>query len=286
MFRNKRKIKSVIKPRLGQHFLLDETTLNKIVDAAEVARSDVVLEIGPGKGSLTGKLAMRCRKVIAVELDRQLVQLLRVKLKHFRNLTVIQDDILAFSAHGLHIAGYKVVGNIPYYISGKILRAFTENKNRPKMAVFLVQKEVAERVCSCPGKMSILAVAVQIFGEPEIIAYVPREKFTPAPAVDSAILRIRMKPYSAIEQAFGKFDYKGRLKTSTEEINKINQDFFHLVKIGFASPRKQIHNNLRNGFHLDQVETGMWLKAAGIKRAARPQELSVEEWIRLLEVLQ
>lgn len=274
--------RAVSKPPLGQHFLFDEKILNKIVDAAEVSRRDVVLEIGAGTGSLTQKLLMRARKVIAVELDKRLAQPLREKFGAYRNIEIIQKNILQIPNSRFEIP-FKVVGNIPYYISGKILRKFTENKNRPELLVLLLQKEVVERVCACLGKMSILAVAVQTFGKPEIVDYVPKEKFEPPPEVDSAILRIRMYKYSKLEKAFGDFDYKGRLETEDKEIEKIQEDFFCLVKVGFSAPRKQIHNNLQNGYHLSQKEVDDWLSRAKIQKKVRAQELGVGDWISLLE---
>ncbi len=274
----------VIKPKLGQHFLFDETILNKIVDAGEVRRSDVVLEIGPGKGNLTQKLAMRARKVVAVELDKNLACELKYRLQPFRAVVVIQDDIIKFSIANFKFANdYKVIGNIPFYITGKILRKFTASKKRPKMMVLLVQKEVGQRVCARPGKMSILAVAVQVFGAPEIVDYISRDKFSPPPEVDSAILRIRMYPRSLLARELHWYNRRGFLRVTAEEMDQQEAEFFRLIKIGFSSPRKQIHNNLKNGYHLSQEETDEWLARAGIKRTARPQELSVEEWIRLLD---
>jgi len=280
----KSKTKFAIKPRLGQHFLFDEITLNKIVDAAEARRSDVILEIGPGTGSLTQKLAIRCRKVIAVELDRALCFSLQKKMVPFQNVKILRSDILKFSVFNFKYGDdYKVVGNIPYYITGKIIRKFTANKKRPKMMVLTVQKEVAERVCSRPGKMNILAVSVQIFGAPEIAAYVDREKFDPPPKVDSAILRIRMFKKSILSRELGWFDRRGKPKISPAEMDEAEENFFHLLKIGFSSPRKQIHNNLKNGFILSAGEADDWLKAAGIKKTARAQELGVEDWIELVK---
>lgn len=272
-----------MKPRLGQHFLFDERILNKIVDAAEVGRKDVVLEIGAGQGSLTQKLAMRARRVIAVEIDPTLVRKLKKKFRDYRNLEILKKDILKITSYELPVTSYKVIGNIPYYISGKILRKFTQNKNRPQVMVLLVQKEVAERVCARPGKMSILAVAVQTFGKPEIIDYVPREKFKPSPEVDSAILRIKMYRYSKLEETFGEFDYRGRLKTSEDQMAGIQKDFFHLVKVGFSSPRKQIHNNLKAGYNLSQKEVEAWLERGEVRKEARAQELGVEDWIELFK---
>lgn len=278
------------KPRLGQHFLFDEKILNKIVDAGQVSRSDVLIEIGPGTGNLTQKLAMRARKVIAVELDRHLACELKNRLRHFRNLEIINDDILKFfkisserERIGKLLGDYKVIGNIPYYISGKILRLFTENKKRPKIMVLTVQKEVAERICAKPGKMSILAVAVQTFGQPQIVDLVSRDKFSPPPEVDSAILKIEMLKHSRLAQALGWYGRRGRPTVTAQEMVEQETDYFRLVKIGFSARRKQIHNNLRNGYHLEPTEAEAWLARAEIKREARPQELGVADWVRLLE---
>lgn len=271
------------KPPLGQHFLYDEKILNKIVDAAEVCRRDVVLEIGAGTGSLTQKLLLRARKVIAVELDKGLVAELKRKFKVYRNLEVIQKDILKIAHYPLRITDYKVVGNIPYYITGKIIRKFLQNKNRPQTMVLLVQKEVAERICAQAGKMSILAVAVQTFGQPEIVDYVGREKFSPPPEVDSAILRIKMFPRSQLAKHLEWFGRRGKPRLSPAEMEEQEQAFFRLIKIGFSSRRKQIHNNLKNGYHLTQEEVEKWLQMAGIKKTARAQELGIGDWIRLVQ---
>ncbi|MDD5626734.1 MAG: 16S rRNA (adenine(1518)-N(6)/adenine(1519)-N(6))-dimethyltransferase RsmA [Patescibacteria group bacterium] len=280
---NSRKQKT-IKPKLGQHFLFDETILNKIVDAGEVRRSDVILEIGPGKGDLTQKLAMRARKVVAVELDRDLARELERKFKPFRAVVIVPDDIIKFSIFNFKFAkDYKVIGNIPFYITGKILRKFTASKKRPKMMVLLVQKEVAKRVCARPGKMSVLTVAVQTFGSPEIVDYVSRDKFSPPPEVDSAILRIRMYPHSELARELHWYNRRGFLRVTAEEMDNKEAEFFRLIKIGFASPRKQIHNNLKNGYLLTDEEVTSWLKAAGVKRTARAQELGVVDWINLLK---
>lgn len=278
------------KPPLGQHFLFDEKYLNKIVDIAQVSRSDVIVEIGPGKGSLTQKLAMRARKVIAFEFDRVLAIKVKGKLKHCRNLEVINADILRFfeivqKSPRLKkiLEDYKVIGNIPYYITGKILRLFTQNKKRPKMIALLVQKEVGERVCAKPGKMSILSVAVQTFGQPRIVGYVPREVFSPPPDVDSAILRIDIYKRSKLANELGWFGKRGHLKITAQEMDEQEEAYFRLIKIGFSAPRKQIHNNLCNGFHLSPKEVDAWLSHAEIKKTSRPQELGVEDWISLFE---
>lgn len=270
------------RPKLAQHFLFDEKILNKIVDAAEVCRRDVVLEIGAGTGSLTQKLLLRARKVIAVELDQRLAAELKRKFKVYRNLEIIQNDILQIPNSRFPIP-FKVVGNIPYYISGKILRKFTENKNRPKLLVLLVQKEVAERICAQAGKMSILAVAIQTFGQPEIVDYVPRQKFSPPPEVDSAILKIKIFPRSQLAKHLEWFGRRGKPRLSPAEMEEQEQEFFRLVKIGFAARRKQIHHNLSNGYHLTKEKVEKWLQMAGIKKTARAQELEVSDWIRLLE---
>jgi len=269
------------KKSLGQHFLFDEKVLNKVVDAARICRKDVVLEIGPGTGSLTQKLLMRARKVIAVEIDPNLVRKLKTKFRQYRNLEIIQANILSYKLQG---TGYKLVGNIPYYISGKILRKFTSQiKSKPSFIVLLVQKEVGERVCASPGKMSTLSVAVQVFGQPEIIEYVPREKFEPPPEVDSAILKITMFKRSLLARQLGWFGRRGRPMISPQEMDNQEEEFFRLVKIGFSARRKQLHNNLQSSYHLTQKEAGDWLSRVEINPKIRAQELKVEDWIRLLK---
>ncbi|MBI4049346.1 MAG: ribosomal RNA small subunit methyltransferase A, partial [Candidatus Doudnabacteria bacterium] len=256
---------SGLKPRhyLGQNFLVDEEVLGEILDAAELTKSDTVLEVGPGIGTLTVELVKRAGKVIAVEKDERMMGLLSrnaelVSASQKRDpefnlgLRIVNQDILKFHLDKYVSGPYKVVANIPYYLTSHLIQYFLNQKNQPKLLVLMVQKEVAERVVAKPGELSILGISVQFFADAEIAAVVPKESFWPVPKVDSAILRIEPKDkYPEIT------DYKL---------------FFSTVKKAFAGKRKQLKNTLGN----IQV-----LRQAGIDPMARPQDLSIDDWIRL-----
>lgn len=255
----------------GQNFLIDKNILEKIIEAADLKKSDVVLEIGAGFGTLTEELAEKAEKVITVESDRGILPILKKNLAKYENVEIVENDILRIANHELRIMnhGYKIIANLPYQITSAVLRKFLENEPRPSEMVVMVQKEVAERICALPGEMSILSVSVQFFGHPEIIQIVPRSSFYPEPEVDSAILRV------------------SRIKNKSEaNLKQINaKDFFRAVKIGFSARRKQLHNNLTNGFRLESEEVKDILLSLGLDIQARAQDLSVEDWMRLAERL-
>jgi 16S rRNA (adenine1518-N6/adenine1519-N6)-dimethyltransferase len=252
---------------LGQNFLVDRVSLERIVAAAELSENDCVIEIGPGLGVLTKELVSVAKETIAIELDTKLADLSKHELladdpKH--KLEIINADILKLNLIELtkDYPKYKVVANIPYYITSKIIRFFLESEKKPKMIVLLTQKEVAERICAEPGAMSILSVSVQYYGEPEIIDLVPKTSFFPMPEVDSAILRITVNGEEP--------------KVENEE-----EDFFRCVRIGFASRRKTLLNNLSAGYRLDKKPVLDILKLVGLSDKIRAQELSIEKWQEL-----
>jgi len=255
------------KKRLGQHFLIDEAILDTIVVAAELSSEDTVIEIGPGLGILTGELARRAGKVIAVELDTRLASLLKRRLASLANVDVINADILKVSPSQLleTKSDYKVVANLPYYITSPILRRFVEASPKPSLMVVMVQKEVGEAIVAGPGKMSLLAVSLQVYSKPKIISHVPSQSFYPQPKVDSAIVRFDLLPQPAVKVA----DING---------------FFQVVKCGFTSPRKQLHNSLAQGMGVKPAEVALLLERAGIESQRRAETLSLEEWARLYEV--
>jgi len=250
-----------ISPRYaqGQNFLLDDKVIQVAIDAAQITSSDTVLEVGPGFGMLTTALADTAGKVVAVEQDRDIYPALLALQKQYKNLTVVNEDIRTCHLEPLGIVDgqYKFVSNLPYSISSWVLRQFTEYAPRPTLMVIMLQKEVAERVVSQPGQMSILSNAVQCFASAEIIKIVSRHSFYPAPSVESALLKItaHQKPLSADPKAF-----------------------MSLVKIGFASKRKQLHNNLQAGLQLRYIESKAVLEDIGLSAEIRPQELSVQDW--------
>ncbi|MFC2045173.1 16S rRNA (adenine(1518)-N(6)/adenine(1519)-N(6))-dimethyltransferase RsmA [Chloroflexota bacterium] len=260
---------------LGQHFLIDREVLSLIISAAELTPDDIVVEIGPGLGVLTRELAIQVGRVITVELDNKLAGILEQTLAAFNNVTIINEDILniipeilleeqssslpAVQNYHLH---YKVVANLPYYITSPVLRHFLEASVKPELIVVMVQKEVANTIVATPGEMSLLSIGIQLYGKPSIVSYVPAECFYPAPEVDSAILRIDLYP----EPAAGVSDEAG---------------FFELVRAGFATPRKQIVNSLAYGLGVSKAEVLPLLEKAGITGQRRAETLTLDEWSEL-----
>lgn len=251
--------------RLGQNFLVNKDALEKILQAAELQAGDKVLEIGAGLGTLTAALAERCQEVIAVEKDKRLIKPLNLVLKKYQNIKVINDDILKIADPVAAFQCSKVVANIPYYLTGEILRRLLSADVKPQLIVLLLQKEVAKRITGQPGEMSIISAAVQFYSQPEIFAVVPAESFWPAPKVDSAIVRIRPYQTTAAESQQG----------STEK------KFFRLVKIGFSARRKTLVNNLSAGLHIPKEEITESLRSVGLNEKIRAQELSVDDWKKI-----
>jgi 16S rRNA (adenine1518-N6/adenine1519-N6)-dimethyltransferase len=256
------------KKGLGQHFLVDEAILKTILDAAELSSQDIVIEVGPGLGVLTAELARRAGKVIAVELDAKLASLLKRRLASLPNIEVVSADILKVSL--LQLVGerskYKVVANLPYYITSPILHYFVEGSPRPSLMVVMVQKEVGEAIVASSGKMSLLAVSLQVYSKPKIVSYVPAQSFYPPPKVDSAIVRFDLLSEPAIKVA----DMGG---------------FFGVVRCGFSLPRKQLRNSLAHGLGIEPARAVEFLGKAGIEPQRRAETLSLEEWKRLYKVV-
>jgi 16S rRNA (adenine1518-N6/adenine1519-N6)-dimethyltransferase len=253
---------------LGQHFLVDGVVLSTIIEAAELLPEDTVIEVGPGLGILTSELARHAGNVIAVELDTELASLLQCRLASLSNLRVINADILKVKLPQL-LGGksqYKVVANLPYYITSPVLRYFVEASPKPSLMVMMVQKEVGEAIVASPGNMSLLAVSLQVYSQIRIISYVPSRCFYPQPKVDSVILRFDVLPEPAVKVA----DMNG---------------FFEVVKSGFSSPRKQLHNSLAHGLGMKPAEVAPFLNQADIDSKRRAETLSLEEWAKLYEVL-
>lgn len=253
------------KKSLGQHWLNDPPTLDAIVEAANLADSDTVLEVGPGPGTLTERLTKQVAQVVAVEFDRRLAEDLTSRVKA-TNLQVINQDILSFNLSTLP-HGYKVVANIPYYLTSALLRLLAESPNPPSTMVLLVQKEVAERVAARPGQMSLLSVAVQLYYQARLDLLVPAHLFTPPPKVDSQVLVLNRRT----EPLFPDLDSKA---------------FFRFVKAGFAARRKTLQNSLAGGLRQDKATTEAIITTAGLRPSVRPQELSLEDWHKLHQVIQ
>ena len=265
-----------VKPRksLGQHFLIDETVLECILSAAELNPGDIVVEVGPGLGILTEGLAKQRAQVIAVELDRKLVTLLKRRLAAFPDVRIINADILRVtprqileskSAVSALFQGYKVIANLPYYITSPLLRHFFEALPQPSEMIVMVQKEVGEAMVAKPGNMSLLSVKTQFYSKPTIVSYVPPSSFYPPPKVDSVILRLDVYSQPPIEIP-----------------NPAS--FFDVVMHGFSSPRKQLRNSLAHSLDMPPSQVTLLLEKTGIEGERRAETLSLEEWRELWKV--
>jgi len=253
--------------RLGQNFLVDESALRKIAEIAEIAPQDVVLEIGPGLGSLTRHLAHKARQVVTVELDERLIPALRHVLAQHPNVRVIHGDILAQDIRELIQApSYLVVANIPYYITSHLIRHLLEAPQQPRRLVLTVQAEVAERICAEPGKLSLLALSVQVYGRPKVRARLAAEAFLPAPKVASAVVRVDLEDAPHIPA--------GQLEL-----------FFQLAKAGFSQKRKTIKNSLAGGMRWTPGQCEAILKAAGIQPQRRAETFALSEWAQLVQAV-
>jgi 16S rRNA (adenine1518-N6/adenine1519-N6)-dimethyltransferase len=262
---------------LGQNFLIDPVALGRIVTAAELSSDDVVVEVGAGLGTLTRPLAERSGHVIALELDDHLVEILREQLADLPNVEIVHGDVLQFSGspsprgRTLSNRSYKVISNLPYQITSAVLRHFLEKEPRPLLMVVTVQREVAERIVSGPGKMSLLAVSVQFYGQPRLVARIPAGAFYPPPQVDSAVVRIdvRERPEAWLEEEAD----VGRLDETA---------FFRVVRAGFSQKRKTLRNSLSAGLGLSPVSVEDALERAGVNPQRRAETLSLQEWARVV----
>jgi len=243
--------------RLGQNFLIDRGALKRIINSSQLDNRDTVLEIGPGIGTLTQELAQKAKRVVAVEKDQIMVDILKETLKDFKNVEIIKGDILKLKLSLPE--NYKIVGNLPFYITAPVIRQFLENNSRPQSMVLVTQKEVGQRICAKPPRMSILAVAVQVYATAEIISYVSKKSFFPQPKVNTAIIKIVPEP--------------SRLGDSKK--------FFKIVKAGFSQPRKQLINNLSKGLTMPREKTEAWLKTNKISPTQRAETLSIADWLHL-----
>ena len=257
--------------KLGQNFLQDEKALQNIINSADLSQTDFVIEIGPGKGVLTEKLAEKVGQVIAIELDDKLIPFLEDKFNDTPNVKIIHEDILKInlpkllSNHRLQNSNYKLIANIPYYITSPIIRLFLEQTNQPQEIILMIQKEVAERIVTKPGQMSILSTSVQFYAEAQILFPVSKNSFSPIPKVDSAVIKII--PHKKFEK-------------------DLDKKFFRLVKAGFSAKRKTLANNLANTLHLEKGIIEEKLRTTGFLPTVRAQELSLEDWKTLVEIIQ
>ena len=250
----------------GQNFCVDQVVLEQMVSSASLSAKDTVLEIGPGFGFLTKGLVEKAKRVVAIELDQKLFANLENMSEANPNLEVINADILKVKIEDLELGRYKIVANLPYGITSRFLKKFLASGIQPESMALLLQQEVAERICAPAGKMSLLAVSVQLYARPEIVASVGPEAFYPSPKVDSAIVLIKnIRPFP-----FGK------------EIDE--KKYWSAVKAGFCSKRKTLENNLANSFHLPKAEVRGKLQKAGLKSNIRAQELTLENWLSLAKL--
>jgi len=258
---------------LGQHFLVDEDILELILDAAQLTPSDTVIEVGPGLGVLTRELAGQAGWVISIELDDRLADALKKSLDSFDNIVIINENVLGTDPRELLqtraefpdiLRPYKVVANLPYYITSPVLRHFLEAPVKPETMIIMVQKEVAEAIVAGPGQRSVLSISVQFYGNPSIIDYVPASAFYPPPEVDSAILKIDVY--------------------SSPPIDVDEEEFFKLVRAGFTAARKQVVNSLAQGLQISKNEVLELLDQAEISPQRRAETFTLEEWARLWRV--
>jgi 16S rRNA (adenine1518-N6/adenine1519-N6)-dimethyltransferase len=260
-----------LRPRksLGQNFLIDESALERVTAAAGISPQDTVLEIGAGIGNLTRHLAAAARRVVAVEIDPALIPILLSVLSAYPNVSVIQGDILAQRVDRLMGAvgpdRYTVAANIPYYITSAVIRHLVESAARPARIVLTVQKEVAERICALPGKMSLLAVSVQYYGRPSLAGTISADSFFPVPEVESAIVRVDLDG-APIRDA----------QTSAR--------LFRIAKAGFSQKRKKLRNTLSAGLRIPAARIEQLLAEAGVDPARRAETVSVDEWINITGV--
>jgi 16S rRNA (adenine1518-N6/adenine1519-N6)-dimethyltransferase len=249
----------------GQNFLIDRSVLERMVEAAGIEPDDQVLELGAGTGVLTRELAQRARRVVAVELERDMLTLLGETTGALPNVELLARNLLYLDPQEVFTQEpYKLVANLPYYITAPTFRHFLESANKPRLLIVMVQYEVAQRMVAGPGDMSLLGVSVQFYGQPSIVARVPARAFYPVPKVDSAILRVDVHEHVPLSPAE-------------------RDGFFRIVQAGFAERRKQLHNSLTHHLHRKNEEVRACMGAANIDPSRRAETLTIDEWLALWE---
>ena len=248
--------------KFGQNFLINQDILQKIINTASLSVNDTVLEIGAGIGNLTLELAKKADRVIAIEKDRKMCVILKdvLEKENIKNVKIIDKDVLEYRTPDIK---YKLIANLPYYITSPVIRKFLEAKRKPKKMILMVQKEVAQRICSKPGKMNLLAVSVQFYAKPEIKFFVSKACFWPQPKVNSAIIEII--PHKTFD---------------SDEFNKL---FFKIVRAGFSHPRKQLINNLSQELKMEKEKVRKWLLKSNLLPKLRAEALAIKDWMKLTE---
>lgn len=250
---------------LGQHLLISREAIDASIQAADIQSDEQILEVGSGMGVLTVELAKKARQVTALEVDPQIIQILKETTRDYQNVHILQQDLLRFNPVSAFVdSPYKIVANLPYYITAPTLRHFLEALNPPKRMVLMVQYEVARRVLAEPGEMSVLAISVQFYGKATLVRKVPAASFYPPPRVDSAIISIDVLSEPAL-----KIDNRKR--------------FFRLIHAGFSQKRKQLHNTLSGSLAIENPTVRQWLENAEIQPARRAETLSLYEWKKLYD---
>jgi len=257
------------KKQLGQNFLIDKGVIEKIIKLGSITEKDTILEVGPGQGSLTYALFSNAKKVIAVEKDEKLYHYLLKKFENIKNVKFVNENILNFLVLSIKYkvlrgGKYKVVGNIPYYLTSHLIRELLSLENKPSEIILMVQKEVAERICAKKGNMNLLAISTQIFSEPEILFCVSKNSFWPKPKVDSTVIKLKV--------------YKSCKVGNPEE-------FMKFVHMGFTAKRKLVVNNLAKGLDIPKEKIYDIFRVAGIGLNSRAQDLSIEDWLSVFESL-
>lgn len=252
------------KKSLGQHWLVDRRIVQRIADAAEISPEYTVIEVGPGRGALTGELAKRASKLIAVEVDPALAESLAEKHAADANVSVVEGDVLKISVEDILNRGggglpYVVVGNLPYFIGSPIVRKFLRAPIKPERLIVMLQSEVAERIAAVPGKMSYLSVEMQVMAETKLLFRIPARAFRPPPKVRSAVVRLDVRDSPDVE---------------VDDLAA----YLRVVAAGFAAPRKRLRNSLAVGLRIEAPEAAAVLADAGVNGDQRPQMLTLENW--------
>ncbi len=252
---------------LGQHFILSEKALAQMISAAEIKKNDIIIEIGPGLGALTQELVKTKSKIIAVEKDPLMINILKETMTNYKNVKIIEADARKISIPDIDIDRYshKIVANLPYNVATFLIHKWLEEKKSPELMVLMVQKEVAQRICSKPPHMNLLAVSIQFYADAKIIDYVPAGAFWPKPKVDSAIIKIIPK--------------KSPLTPAQSHA------FFEVVKAGFSQPRKQLIGNLIKNLKISREKLLKIFKDLNISEQARAENLSLEQWLNFVDKL-